>query len=590
MAITYPRGISYRAEYALHALRSDPLLQRPPPFTVPGPRTGDAVEPELPICIIGAGAAGLAAALMLQSLGKPFEILEASNRIGGRCFTYSFSNPPKPYDYYDVGAMRFPKIPPMQPTFDMVNYVGIQDKLIPYYLLSRDGNNISYYNGYRVVMPAIPPIQTTDIFHVGVSSGGTVPDDIAKQNSNIIMGLVLAPFGLAFAEDFQTGWDALKLFDTLSARAYLTQVMKFDGPTITWLETTDTGSNMFNLSFSEVVMDFLEFGDPYILTNPTQGDNPWYCFLGGTEVLTDAMWKKLNIQSNIYGKPVSKIAVGSDDRSLMVSTRGSDISPPETKKYSHVISTMPLGCLENVDLTEASLSYQQKVGVRCCTYADSAKVGMKFRSRWWQNLPQPIIGGLSFTDRPTRTVVYPSYGVDDPDADAVIIVSYVWWQDASRLGSLLQGRNSPAEQELVETILQDLAVMHDIPYNTLVNELIDYFPWDFYHDQYTRGAFASFGPGQFTEMFPSLTRPASLGMLHFAGEATSVHHGWVAGAIASAWRAVAEILIMEGVPLKDAEALLIKNGFPKPEEVDMELVLSQLAVGGQRHGKFGSQK
>jgi monoamine oxidase len=36
------------------------------------------------------------------------DFFEASDRIGGRCFTYKFSK--RPHDYYDVGAMRFPEI------------------------------------------------------------------------------------------------------------------------------------------------------------------------------------------------------------------------------------------------------------------------------------------------------------------------------------------------------------------------------------------------------------------------------------------------------------------------------------------------
>jgi hypothetical protein len=40
--------------------------------------------------IVGAGAAGLYAAMILESLGIDYEILESSQRIGGRIFTYRF--------------------------------------------------------------------------------------------------------------------------------------------------------------------------------------------------------------------------------------------------------------------------------------------------------------------------------------------------------------------------------------------------------------------------------------------------------------------------------------------------------------------
>lgn len=59
--------------------------------------------------IIGAGAAGLYAAMLLDSLDIDYDIHEASDRIGGRIFTYRFdqatwdnSTPSDPeyYDYY----------------------------------------------------------------------------------------------------------------------------------------------------------------------------------------------------------------------------------------------------------------------------------------------------------------------------------------------------------------------------------------------------------------------------------------------------------------------------------------------------------
>jgi monoamine oxidase len=64
------------------------------------------------IGIIGAGVGGLYTALLLDSLGINYDILEASDRVGGRIFTHRFnetawsqSTPDDPdyYDYY-VGA------------------------------------------------------------------------------------------------------------------------------------------------------------------------------------------------------------------------------------------------------------------------------------------------------------------------------------------------------------------------------------------------------------------------------------------------------------------------------------------------------
>jgi Flavin containing amine oxidoreductase len=96
------------------------------------------------VAIIGAGVAGLRTAKLLQDKGIPYKIFEASDRPGGRLFTYRFS--PEDNDYYDVGAMRFPKNDANQRTFDLFDELGLtRDGKVVDYVFSAD-NNIRFYN------------------------------------------------------------------------------------------------------------------------------------------------------------------------------------------------------------------------------------------------------------------------------------------------------------------------------------------------------------------------------------------------------------------------------------------------------------
>lgn len=52
-----------------------------------------------PVAILGAGVGGLYTALILQSLNVSYEIIEASNRTGGRLFTHKFFDGGF-YDYF----------------------------------------------------------------------------------------------------------------------------------------------------------------------------------------------------------------------------------------------------------------------------------------------------------------------------------------------------------------------------------------------------------------------------------------------------------------------------------------------------------
>lgn len=92
------------------------------------------------VCIVGAGVTGLYVAMILDSLDLPgltYEILEGSDRIGGRLLTHHFTQ--KNHDYYDIGAIRFPKIEIMKRTFDL--FESLKIPLIKYYLDPKKKNS-----------------------------------------------------------------------------------------------------------------------------------------------------------------------------------------------------------------------------------------------------------------------------------------------------------------------------------------------------------------------------------------------------------------------------------------------------------------
>ena len=116
---------SVRAAYAKHTLHNHLLAKLNKtsdqhhdvlPAAPSLPHESDDSHPyQGRVCIIGAGAAGLYTAMMLKYLGATnVDILEANDRIGGRCYTQALSGDSKFHNYYDVGAMRIPDIPWMQ--------------------------------------------------------------------------------------------------------------------------------------------------------------------------------------------------------------------------------------------------------------------------------------------------------------------------------------------------------------------------------------------------------------------------------------------------------------------------------------------
>jgi hypothetical protein len=244
--------------------------------------------------------------------------------------------------------------------------------------------------------------------------------------------------------------------------------------------------------------------------------------------------------------------------------------------FSHVVSTVSFANLGIINTDKVPMTYKQRQAIRTLMYGPAIKVGIKFKTRWWEQVGIKQHGGSSYTDRPVRVVVYPSYGMDE-EGPGVLMVSYSWCvgsptpscsvtymhdaeptisrrhQDASRFGALIQNpdwseqldpdRKRPwSEQVLLDRIYEDLAALHGVTIDWLREQTLDYHAFDWYHNPHTMGAFAHFGPGQFSTFFTDIVQPAAHGRFHFAGEVASHHHAWIAGALDSAVRVVNEII------------------------------------------------
>ncbi|KAG8910088.1 hypothetical protein FRC00_008904 [Tulasnella sp. 408] len=177
----------------------------------------------------------------------------------------------------------------------------------------------------------------------------------------------------------------------------------------------------------------------------------------------------------------------------------------ETRRYGHVISTVPPPVLRTLDIDEAGFSNSQRSALRQVSYVPAVKIGVKFKSQWWKNWVGKdgeqlnITGGESYTDRMIRLVVYPSYGLEGPDLTTVLIASYVWASDATYLGSLINS-GVEADMRLKTIVLQDLARLHNIPLSMLEGEYVDHFAFNWQHDPFAQGkprGAAFFRPGQF---------------------------------------------------------------------------------------------
>jgi monoamine oxidase len=441
----------------------------------------------------------------------------------------------------DAGAMRIPNMPYMDrvtgaQNWSVVSYVNshVRDpadaiNLIPY--IFSTNNTIQLYNNISVHSNVIPSATT---FHVLTNEGGNIPpSEFAVLNPDKIYGDAIAELVNALQQNLDEGFNKLMEFDQLSVRAYLLQ-KGFTNAQINWLETIEEGTLSFDkASLAQAVIE------QWIFTAAPL--DSWVTVNGGFERLINGLLKVLHKPPKLLNR-VTAIKPGRADSLTVVVNHTSEHS------YDHVISTIPLGATRVLDTsTLPDLYYNTTMAWRTLAYDDAGKIGIWFKTRWWENpdvLAAPFIGGQSSTDLPIRRCVYPSYGLDVPNAPGTMIASYTWSQDADRLASFYQSADQ--EEFITHVVLEDMARLHNVSVSFLQDQLVEAHLWDWYSQPYSVGAYALFSPAQFSDVLPPLMRPSCKGRLHTAGEATSSGHAWVVGALNSAYRAVMEVLAVEG--------------------------------------------
>ncbi|KIY73413.1 hypothetical protein CYLTODRAFT_428506 [Cylindrobasidium torrendii FP15055 ss-10] len=523
--------------------------------------------------------------MILDSLNIPYEVLEANDRVGGRIYTHRFNGTdgidapignPARYDYVDIGAMRYPKIKFMERVFDLFERLGLKrDNLLIEYKYSAS-HTFEHYNGVR---HNTSDTGSYDIFGVSENNLGAVPDEFVRKGADKIAEEIFKPYADAFRQEpFAKAWAKLTAQDQHSMRAYL-QKQKYPETVVAWLETFQSATGLYNHSFVEATMDAMDFGSSSAAQNgPTEAVFDWYCIDGGSDHFTSRMARLLKPEP-VLGARVTKMeSVGNEMEVTFV--HGDEV---KIKVYSQVISTVPLGCLAAIDIPKHSnrdpLSYMQRQAIRSLNYDTSTKDPAIMGDR-------VIQGGISRSDLPIRTCVYPSYGFGVTSVSGVILASYTWGQDAQRFGGLAQDKGSPADQRLIELTLKNLSDMHGIPVEKF-GRLVDHYTYNWHNDEFARGAFALFGTAQFADgtergntMFASMKAPAAGGKLHIAGEATSVHHAWVLGSLNSAWRAVFNALGKHSDPHAKREQLQKEWGVPGEENTKSLLELCALSAVG----------
>jgi hypothetical protein len=325
-----------------------------------------------------------------------------------------------------------------------------------------------------------------------------------------------------------------------------------------------SSTGLFDQALTETLFDYIDF----VLASK----NKWYRVEGGMSVVTDKMeecinsteWPEKGAASIDVAKstPVVAMSLAPDQSTIQVTT---SIANQSTRSYDMVFNTTALGPLQKMDLSGLNLDHDVLDGIRALSYDRATKVAIKFNKRWWSGIYPDVGssqrgGGISSSDLPLGFTVYPSW--DDGPGTNVLIVSYTWAQDAARMSAMVPDFTNPPTSTpkftdpIADVCLKGLVKLfqgrEDAPsLGDLQSFYITHHAWAWSHDPYTCGAFALFGPGQFENVWPLFKVPLANSRLAICGEAMSVHHAWISGALDSAFFSVTTFLAARATQYSD---------------------------------------
>lgn len=442
------------------------------------------------VLILGAGMAGMSAALELLKLGHDVKILEGQTRAGGRIRTL---REPFPEGLYaDMGAARIPEN--HEWTMKYINEYNL--KLHPFnpvqgdYLHLMKGKKIRYTSQTPASLENYPVGLSSKELSMGWQGIATTPLEALNSNLGDPKSLEWPPESIA-------NYDAYSLKEFLKQGGYTTEIS--DLLMIGW-ETTKG----MNMSVLEVIRELsLSFG-------ATRNK-----ILGGNDLLPTKMAESLGNTIH-YGTKVVGIDQSENDVAVHVTKGGQN----ETLTADRVICTFPLPIVKKMDFVK-TLSKEKQKAIQELTYWDLSRTVLQVSDRYWKN---ENLNGFAATDQPME-IWDPNY---ESDSQRGLIAAYAKNDDSQLIAKW-------SEQQRI-----DFAFKH---INTAFPGLGNHFEGGYTkcwkEDPWALGAHCIGTRNQMTRLLPHLMQPE--GRIYFAGEHASAYHGWIQGAIESGNRVAKEI-------------------------------------------------
>jgi len=495
---------AYRTMAAM-GLLPVPAAYAGPPNLPPG--SGHGVS----VVIVGAGIAGMVAALELGKAGYRCRVLEARARPGGRNWTLRSGDTVEevdgsqavaweagPHMYFNPGPARIPYH--HQGILSYCRALGV-----PLEPLVND-NRGAYFHDDKVLGGK------TVLLRQGITDArGFVAELAAKtlDREALDAGVSLADKEriAAFLKDFGALGKDLKYHGSSRAGFAIepgggTEAGRRNEP----LDVRQLISSEFwwRLNFAESA------GMAATMLQP----------VGGMGRIGEAFGKALG-DVVTYEAEVTQLRRTDHGARILWRDRKSGAEHEETADY--VVCAAPLTVVKRLD---ADFTPEVVKAMAAVDYVAAGKVAFEAGRRFWE-LDDHIYGGISWTSRDITQIWYPSAGFHE--RNGIIVGAYIWSDDIGEAFA-----KKPPSQRLADAIA-DAEVLHP----GYAKEVKNGVAVSWAKIPFSGGAWAEWDEGARDAAYPVLLQPD--GPFYFAGEHMSYVTGWQEGAVRSAQYTIGQI-------------------------------------------------
>ncbi|RCW68621.1 monoamine oxidase [Pseudorhodoferax soli] len=349
------------------------------------------------VVVLGAGLAGMVAALELRSAGYSVKLLEFQNRAGGRCWTLR-------------GGDEFSELDGTRQTvgFAKGNYFNPGPWRVPHHHLAM----MDYYKRFGIKLEAFNQVNHNAFVHNSKAFGGKpqrfrhVQADFRGHTSELLakaanQGALNDAVTREDTEKLLAGlraWGVLNKDNRYVASERVSDYRGFDvepGGGLMPLATPSEPIGLHELLQSDLWSQ-INSGNMY------EFQTTLFQPAGGMDALAKALERELKCHMR-YNTKVTKIA--QSERSVTVHfTDANKPGAQQSVSADWCVCTIPASLLSQMDI---QVGDAMRSAIESLPYGSSIKVGLEFKRRFWED-DERIYGGISYTDLPIQMISYPS--------------------------------------------------------------------------------------------------------------------------------------------------------------------------------------